>query len=106
MLHVVMVSLVGVNCSEANLLTATIVVGSILLVYYLKVPVIDWIRLAPFLSNMGSEFSGRAYFTVCPYVGGIVACGAYCGFLGAVCWNLVKALAIYPGIDVSTYCWA
>ena len=50
----------------------------------------DWTRLVPFLFNMGSEFFGRAYCTFCPYVGGIQTCGAYCGVLGAGCWNLVE----------------
>ena len=49
---------VGFDCSDAIPFTATIMVGSIALVWYPKVPDTDCTCFIPFLSNTGRDSGG------------------------------------------------
>ena len=77
MLHYLVVLAVGTDCSNTISLTATIMVGSMPLEWYTKLPVTDYTCFGTFLSNNGSVSGGKVCFNFWPYTGGVHICGAY-----------------------------
>ena len=103
MLHFLVVLAVGADCSDTISLTATIMIGSMPLEWYPKVPVTDCTRLVPTLSNIGSVSDGKACYTFWPYTGGVHVMWCILRLLGGGCWNLCSALGTLCGMDISTY---